>query len=133
MALHPQVVKMRSFGIVTAVAVAVVLFIVADRLLQPAPIPAAGGVLGGIVGLWLTRSRSGVMFAVAFGIGVGTAIHLYTHVTGGSPAPVEGLFLHVAGDAAIGLAVTLPIIAVTTLITVVVEKHVGRGQDRKGI
>lgn len=94
-------------GIATAVA----LLALADRWLQPVPVPAALATLAGAVALGLTADRGAPREAARaliwslLGLLVGIGVHLGTHRTGGSPEPAEGVPVHLGLDAARSAAV----------------------------
>jgi hypothetical protein len=102
--------------IILSAAAAVLLLWLADLVFQPVPLPAGGVVAGGLLGAWLSRGSvwRWVAGGAALGLVAGMAFHLYVHLTGGSPAPAEGLAAHLIVDGfkglAVGLAVLLPLL-----------------------
>jgi hypothetical protein len=112
---HPE---MKQFvrKAVTAI-VALLLLFLADRVLEPVPVPAATAVIGGLIGLWLglTVRWLWLSLGVIAGLVVGAGFHLYVHMTGQSPPPPEGLAAHLAVDGGIGLVVALLVVVATVL------------------
>jgi hypothetical protein len=89
---------------------AILLLVLADRWLQPVPIPAATAVAGGLVALWLGRRVELVGASVGGGALLGVAVHVYAHRTGNSTFPPEGLPVHAVIDGVRGLAVAVVVI-----------------------
>lgn len=108
----------------TAIGALALLFI-ADRVLQPVPVPAATAVVGGLVALWLDRTVrwSWILTGVVAGSLAGVGIHSYVHLTGQSTRPEEGLAIHLVMDGGVGLVVALSVV----VLLVVARKALGRG------
>lgn len=102
--------------------VAVLLLTLADKILQPVPIPAGTTVLGGLLALWVRSEWRAVWAAGGLVIGAttGTGIHLLVHLTGRSTLPDAGVLVHVStngiGGLAVGTAVFLPVALVAWLL-----------------
>lgn len=100
----------RGLQILATLAAAALPVVLADRLLQPVPIPAATAAVGGLLGLWLGRGLGWGRVGIGVGVGMvlGAAWHGHAHWSGQSTPPAEGLAAHLAVDAAIGFAVAVP-------------------------
>jgi len=119
----------RLSRIVLTVSIAGILLFVADRILQPIPIPTGTAVLGGLLVLFVSeRMRAWLVVAgLLVGGGAGTIVHLMVHLTGQSTRPVEGLPAHVAGDGTRGLAVA----GIVMIVVMVAWMIASRGRDRR--
>ena len=104
---------MRLPIIALTLVVAIPLLLVADRLLQPVPVPAATAVAAGLLAVWLGRRTA--IWAIA-GLFPGVGLHTYVHSSGGSPPPEEGVVAHLALDGLYGLIVAAPILLLVTLL-----------------
>jgi Tol biopolymer transport system component len=105
---------------------AILLLVLADRWLQPVPIPAATAVAGGLVALWLGRRVELVGASVGGGALLGVAVHVYAHRTGNSTFPPEGLPVHAVIDGVRGLAVAVVVILGVLALGVLVGRLRGR-------
>ena len=98
-------------------------------MLQPVPVPAATGALGGLLALSLTHQKRLIFTsgAVVLATVVGMGFHLRMHVAGRSTQPPEGLANHIAIDGVEGLGVAVVIIGTVTLATLLVERYEASG------
>lgn len=113
--------------IAVTVVAAAGLLLVADRVLQPVPVPAATAALGGLIGMWLDRPArsSWIGPGLVVGLLAGVGWHLYVHLSGGSPPPFESLAAHLARDGGIGLAVAVPVVVIVLLVSRLLSKILG--------
>lgn len=103
----------RVLGLVVAVAG----LVLAQRVLDPAPIPAGGLLIGGLIPLALGRSRRPVALGAAIGCVVGALVHAYSHVREGrAAAPLETAG-HVLADAGYGALVGGVLLLVAWLVS----------------
>lgn len=104
----------RILRVLITAAIALVLLFAADILLRPVPVAAATAVVGCLVPLCLGRGcrLRYLALAVFAGLLAGVGIHLWVHVSGGSPSPEEGLAAHLLVDGGIGFGVALVILVV---------------------
>ncbi|MGD2154369.1 MAG: hypothetical protein PVG79_13955 [Gemmatimonadales bacterium] len=108
----------RLWSIALSGVIAALLLFLADSVLQPVPVPAGVAVLGGLAAMW-SRAEAGagwVAVGAAIGALLGTGIHLYVHVTGGSTRPEEGVAAHVAVDGLRGLGVGAVVLVLVGLV-----------------
>ncbi len=98
-------------------------------MLQPVPMSAATGALGGLLALWLTHERRLIFSsgAVVLATVVGMGFHLRMHVTRRSTQPPEGLANHIAIAGVAGLGVAVVIIGTVILATLLVERYEASG------
>lgn len=90
---------------VLGVALAVFGLVIAQRLLNPAPMPAAGVLLGGLIPLALGWNRRALAVGTWLGCALGAVVHGYSHISEGrAEAPLE-LAGHVLADAGLGTLV----------------------------
>lgn len=75
---------------------------VVHQLFDPAPLPAAGVVAGGLLALLAGASRRGVFMAAVAGGLVAVAAHLYSHVAEGRVDSLTQVSGHALRDAALG-------------------------------
>lgn len=97
-------------------AMAAVLLAFVHYWMQPAPMPAAAGVGGGLAAFWLVRSRR--LVAMAVGCVVGTAMgmlfHWYSHASEGRMSePAEGIVRHLITDWLLGTTVAIGVLALS--------------------
>lgn len=86
-------------------ALAAILLLLADTILQPVPIPAGTALLGGVLALWFRPSGIWVVVGWVAGGLAGAGIHVSAHLGGRSTIPEAGLTTHVTLDVLGGLAV----------------------------
>jgi hypothetical protein len=98
----------RLTGIAAAVAmlaVATVMLVIANRILNPAPIPAVGMIAGGLLAFYVRdRLRWMAMGAVA-GWALGISVHTYSHFAEGRVTSGSELVSHVGVNAGLGFVV----------------------------
>lgn len=104
--------------ILLTVVVTGLLLALADKVLQPVPIPAGTAVLGGLLGLWLGREFRWVRVCLGVIIGLlpGVGAHSCMHWTGRSTLPQEGFAAHLALDGAEGLAIAVLVVGAGVLV-----------------
>lgn len=93
-------------GLVDA-ALGLLVLIVANSVLDPAPLTAATVWIGALAASWFATARpvrAAALGAVP-GMLAGICFHLYSHLAGHSTEPAEGIVLHLLSDAGIGLLV----------------------------
>jgi hypothetical protein len=114
-------------------AVAVALLLAADWILQPVPVPAATAVLGGLLGLGWGRGAGWgrAAWGVVAGLLAGVGLHLWVHRAGGSPAPDEGLWAHLAADGAVALGVGLGVVTASVLAQRALVRGSSGGQEEE--
>jgi hypothetical protein len=97
----------RLSRIVVTFIVAGLLLLLADKIFEPVPIPAATATLGALVASWSSRGTPGVRLVAGLVVGAltGAGMHAFVHLTGRSTLPEEGVPAHVAADGILGLAV----------------------------
>jgi hypothetical protein len=111
-----------------ATTATLVLLWLADFVFQPVPAPAGGVAVGGVLAALLARRprwRWGVV-GVALGLTAGVAFHLFMHASGDSPAPEEGLFVHLIVDGLKGLAIGVVVMLLVVLPFRLFEAAVAR-------
>ena len=98
-----------KLGLVVRRALGVALsttgLIAAQRILDPAPLPAAGVLIGGLVAYVFGRKGAFLVGGALVGCLVGSALHAYSHVSEGRADAAIETGRHVLADAGVGLFV----------------------------
>ena len=84
------------------IAISLAGLVVAHRLINPAPLPAGGTLVGGLIAYAIGTSRARFIGSALLGCLVASAVHAYSHVTEGRATSALETAGHVATDAAVG-------------------------------
>lgn len=106
----------RRGEITATAAMSAVLLAFVHYWMQPAPIPAAAGVAGGLVAFWLVRSRRLAAMAAGCVVGawLGMLLHLYSHASEARMSePAAGIVRHLVTDWLLGTVVALVVLALS--------------------
>ena len=95
--------KLSSLALAAAVAAG--LLFVADRLVNPVPIPAVGVIVGGLIGLSMRKGSLWLAISGSTGCLIGAAIHVYSHLAEGRVRSASQLLSHVLGDTGVGILI----------------------------
>jgi hypothetical protein len=101
----------RSFrltGIAVAVAmlaVATVMLVIANRILNPAPIPAMGMIAGGLLAFYIRDRLRWLAIGAVAGWALGISVHTYSHFAERRVSSGSDLVAHVGVNAALGFVV----------------------------
>lgn len=120
----------RLSRIAATLIVAGALLLLADRIFEPVPIPAATAAFGGLVASWSSRRgrAASVLAGLAVGALTGAGIHAVVHWTGQSTLPEEGVPAHVAADGVLGLVVGAVVVLVALLARALLSRPVEPGR-----
>lgn len=77
----------------------------AQRLLNPAPIPALTVLAGGLIGTWIWSTRGAVAWGALAGLLVGAVLHARSHLVEGRAEDGALTAGHVLADSGVGLVV----------------------------
>lgn len=105
---------MRLSRIAATLIAAGALLLLADRIFEPVPIPAATAAFGGLVASWSSRRGRTVWVLAGLAVGAltGAGMHAVVHWTGRSTLPEEGVPAHVAVDGVVGMAIGAVVVLV---------------------
>lgn len=98
----------RLTGIAVAVAmlaVATVMLVIANRIVNPAPIPAVGMIAGGLLAFYVRDRLRWLAIGAGAGWALGISVHTYSHFAEGRVTSGSELVSHVGANAALGFAV----------------------------
>ncbi len=88
-----------------AAVVAACLLFVANRLVNPVPIPAVGVIVGGLIGFSMRKGSLWLVISGSTGCLIGAGVHAYSHFAEGRVQSASQLISHVLGDTGVGILI----------------------------